>query len=109
MKIGPFSIFISLMLFAFSVGLISQEDNSHFSEVFSRDKLYRIFLPSDYQTQFKDYFPELVSHIDDERLYVDLQPEKWGDGYALSPVIHIAEDCPTGHQINRKISKNHPK
>ena len=38
-------------------------------------------------------------YIDDERLYVDLQPDKWGDGYALSSVIHISEDCPIGHEI----------
>ena len=38
-------------------------------------------------------------YVDDERLYVDLQPDKWGDGYALSSVIHISEDCPIGHQI----------
>ncbi len=38
-------------------------------------------------------------YIDGERLYVDLQPDKWGDGYALSSVIHISGDCPIGHQI----------
>jgi len=30
---------------------------------------------------------------------VELQPDKWGDGYALSSVVHISEDCPVGHQI----------
>ncbi len=38
-------------------------------------------------------------YVDDERLYVDLQPDKWGDGYALSSIIHISENCPIGHQI----------
>jgi len=38
-------------------------------------------------------------YIVGERLYVDLQPDKWGDGYALSSVIHISEDCPIGHEI----------
>ncbi len=38
-------------------------------------------------------------YVEDERLHVDLQPDKWGDGYAVSSVIHIAEDCPIGHQI----------
>lgn len=38
-------------------------------------------------------------YIDGERLYVELQPDKWGDGYALSSVVHISEDCPVGHQI----------
>lgn len=38
-------------------------------------------------------------YIDGERLYVELQPDKWGDGYALSSVIHISEDCPMGHEI----------
>ena len=38
-------------------------------------------------------------YIDHERIYVDLQPDKWGDGYAVSSVIHISEDCPVGHKI----------
>ena len=38
-------------------------------------------------------------YIDNERIHVDLQPDKWGDGYAVSSVIHISEDCPVGHQI----------
>lgn len=38
-------------------------------------------------------------YIDSERIHVDLQPDKWGDGYAVSSVIHIAEDCPIGHEI----------
>lgn len=38
-------------------------------------------------------------YVDGERLHVDLQPDKWGDGYALSSVVHISEDCPPGHQI----------
>jgi hypothetical protein len=37
--------------------------------------------------------------IDGERIHVDLQPDKWGDGYAVSSVIHIAEGCPVGHRI----------
>ena len=38
-------------------------------------------------------------YIDDERLHDDLQPDKWGDGYALSSLIHISKDCPIGHQV----------
>ena len=38
-------------------------------------------------------------YVDGERIHVDLQPDKWGDGYAVSSVIHISEDCPIGHQI----------
>lgn len=38
-------------------------------------------------------------YIDAERLHDDLQPDKWGDGYALSSLIHISKDCPIGHQI----------
>ncbi|MBK8088868.1 MAG: alpha/beta fold hydrolase [Chitinophagaceae bacterium] len=38
-------------------------------------------------------------YIDCERLYDELQPDKWGDGYALSSLIHISKDCPVGHQI----------
>jgi len=38
-------------------------------------------------------------YIDGERLHDDLQPDKWGDGYALSSLIHISRDCPPGHKI----------
>jgi hypothetical protein len=38
-------------------------------------------------------------YIDSERIHVDLQPDKWGDGYAVSSVVHISEDCPIGHKI----------
>ncbi|HJZ40968.1 MAG TPA: alpha/beta fold hydrolase [Bacteroidales bacterium] len=38
-------------------------------------------------------------YIDGERLYDEIQPDKWGDGYSLSSLIHIAKDCPPGHQI----------
>ena len=38
-------------------------------------------------------------YIDNERLYDELQPDKWGDGYALSSLIHISKDCPIGHKI----------
>ncbi|HEY4153893.1 MAG TPA: alpha/beta fold hydrolase [Puia sp.] len=38
-------------------------------------------------------------YIDDERLHDDLQPDKWGDGYAFSSLIHISKDCPIGHKI----------
>jgi enterochelin esterase-like enzyme len=37
--------------------------------------------------------------IDSERLYDEIQPDKWGDGYSLSSLIHISKDCPPGHQI----------
>jgi enterochelin esterase-like enzyme len=38
-------------------------------------------------------------YIDSERLYDEIQPDKWGDGYTLSSLIHISKDCPPGHQI----------
>ncbi|NMC38769.1 MAG: hypothetical protein GYA41_10645 [Bacteroidales bacterium] len=38
-------------------------------------------------------------YIDGERLYDEIQPDKWGDGYTLSSLIHIAENCPPGHKI----------
>lgn len=38
-------------------------------------------------------------YIDSERLYDEIQPDKWGDGYSLSSIVHISEDCPPGHQI----------
>ena len=37
--------------------------------------------------------------IDSERLYDEIQPDKWGDGYSLSSLIHISKECPPGHQI----------
>jgi hypothetical protein len=37
--------------------------------------------------------------VDSERIHIDLQPDKWGDGYAVSSVVHIAENCPIGHKI----------
>jgi len=38
-------------------------------------------------------------YIDSERLYDEIHPDKWGDGYSLSSLIHISKDCPPGHQI----------
>lgn len=38
-------------------------------------------------------------YVDSERLYDEIQPDKWGDGYSLSSIIHIADDCPPGHKI----------
>ncbi len=38
-------------------------------------------------------------YVDAERLYDELQPDKWGDGYSLSSLIHISKDCPIGHKI----------
>jgi hypothetical protein len=37
--------------------------------------------------------------IDDEHLYDEIQPDKWGDGYSLSSIILISKDCPPGHRI----------
>ncbi len=36
-------------------------------------------------------------YVISERLHDDLQPDKWGDGYALSSLIRISPDCPPGH------------
>ena len=38
-------------------------------------------------------------YVENERLHDDLQPDKWGDGYALSSLIRISKDCPPGHVI----------
>lgn len=38
-------------------------------------------------------------YVDEERLYDEIQPDKWGDGYSLSSIIHIADNCPPGHRI----------
>lgn len=35
----------------------------------------------------------------DERLYDEIQPDKWGDGYTLSSLIKVSQDCPIGHEI----------
>ncbi len=39
-------------------------------------------------------------YVDGERLYTEVQPDKWGDGYTTSSVVHIADDCPPGHVIH---------
>ncbi len=38
-------------------------------------------------------------YVEAERLYDELQPDKWGDGYALSSLVRISKDCPPGHVI----------
>jgi enterochelin esterase-like enzyme len=38
-------------------------------------------------------------YVEYERLHDDLQPDKWGDGYALSSLIRISKDCPPEHVI----------
>jgi enterochelin esterase-like enzyme len=38
-------------------------------------------------------------YVNGEKLYDELQPDKWGDGYALSSLVHISKDCPIGHKI----------
>ncbi|MEO8764338.1 MAG: alpha/beta hydrolase-fold protein [Ginsengibacter sp.] len=38
-------------------------------------------------------------YVDSERLYDELQPDKWGDGYTISSLVHISKDCPVGHQV----------
>lgn len=38
-------------------------------------------------------------YVISERLYDELQPDKWGDGYTLSSLIRISPDCPPGHII----------
>ena len=55
MKNICFSFLYGVLLVLFPAGLLSQEDHSHYSEVFGRDKPYRIFLPADYSTSGKSY------------------------------------------------------
>lgn len=38
-------------------------------------------------------------YVEREWLYDEIQPDKWGDGYTLSSIIHISKNCPPGHQI----------
>lgn len=38
-------------------------------------------------------------YVINEKLVDELQPDKWGDGYALSSVVQIAKDCPPGRKI----------
>lgn len=200
-KYAKFLIVSLSFLLIKSSQLLCQEDKSHFSKVFDREKPYRIFLPSDYATSMKHYpviyyfhgntgiheldipgveqlvkdgspfrirfnltitdnkkhiwhdefdapvyfdVPEFTEigiddgdseifgsgngnniaepgetvmiyeissssrrlrlyyddpYIDREHLYDEIQPDKWGDGYSLSSLIHISNDCPHGHQI----------
>tara|TARA_R110002049_G_scaffold243170_2_gene416946 strand:- start:5868 stop:7718 length:1851 start_codon:yes stop_codon:yes gene_type:complete len=39
------------------------------------------------------------TYVENERLFDEMQPDKWGDGYSLSSIVHISKDCPPGHQI----------
>ncbi|WP_343701198.1 alpha/beta hydrolase-fold protein [Chitinophaga sp.] len=50
-----------------------------------------------YSHRTKLYFED--PYIESEKLHDDLQPDKWGDGYALSSLIRISKDCPPGHVI----------
>ena len=55
MKSRESFILVLLLLMIRPGVLLSQEDHSHYSEVFKRDKPYRIFLPDDYATSGKSY------------------------------------------------------
>ncbi|MCK4854214.1 MAG: hypothetical protein KAT31_08125, partial [Bacteroidales bacterium] len=55
MKIKHTFTFVLFILLMLPGGLFSQEDKSHFSEVFNREKPYRIFLPDDYSTSGTAY------------------------------------------------------
>ncbi|MBK6281531.1 MAG: hypothetical protein IPF54_01625 [Draconibacterium sp.] len=44
-----------VFFYGFSIVALSQEDHTHFSKVFNREKSFRIFLPSDYNTSQKKY------------------------------------------------------
>lgn len=50
-----------------------------------------------YSHRTKLYFED--PYIESEKLHDDLQPDKWGDGYALSSLIRISKNCPPGHVI----------
>jgi enterochelin esterase-like enzyme len=56
-----------------------------------------IYEISDGSRRLRLYYDD--PYIDGERLYDEIQPDKWGDGYSLSSLIHISDDCPPGHQI----------
>ncbi len=56
-----------------------------------------IYEISDGSRRLRLYYDD--PYIDGERLYDEIQPDKWGDGYSLSSLIHIADNCPPGHQI----------
>ena len=56
-----------------------------------------IYEISDGSRRLRLYYDD--PYIDSERLYDEIQPDKWGDGYSLSSLIHISKHCPTGHQI----------
>lgn len=48
-------LFFLSTLMHLTVMSFAQEDRSHFSNTFGREKLYRIFLPEDYETSQKHY------------------------------------------------------
>lgn len=52
---GIKTLSIFTMFFLFSLSILAQKDNTHFSKVFNREKPYRIFLPSDYYTSQNRY------------------------------------------------------
>ena len=54
---GKNSLFLLLLLFSigFSIVSFAQEDHTHFSKAFGREKPYRIFLPEEYATSQNRY------------------------------------------------------
>jgi len=61
------------------------------------DETVMIYEISDGSRRMRLYYDD--PYIDDERLYDEIQPDKWGDGYSLSSLIHISKECPPGHKI----------
>lgn len=56
-----------------------------------------IYEISDGSRRLRLYYDD--PYIDGERLYDEIQPDKWGDGYSLSSLLHISGKCPPGHKI----------
>ena len=48
-------LFVVFLMIGFSTPTVAQEDYTHFSETFNREKPYRIFLPNDYATSQNRY------------------------------------------------------
>jgi len=75
-------------------GIFGSGNGNNIAEPGETVMIYEI---SDGSRRLRLYYDD--PYIDSERLYDEIQPDKWGDGYSLSSLIHISDDCPPGHKI----------
>ena len=89
MKMRESSILGLIILIMWPGGLFSQEDKSHFSEVFNREKPYRIFLPDDYSTSGKSY-PVIYYFHGNKGSHVSRLSDEMATLVKENPVIVVA-------------------